>query len=79
MARLMRFIPQPVMTGFVNALGILIFCPGTAFLSKQPLIIGLFVLTADCAGALRFIKAVPSPLIAIVLLTLFTVFSGQLP
>jgi MFS superfamily sulfate permease-like transporter len=25
MARLMRFIPQPVMTGFVNALGILIF------------------------------------------------------
>jgi SulP family sulfate permease len=26
----------------------------------------------------RFIKAIPSPLIAIVLLTLFTVFSGQL-
>lgn len=27
MARLMRFIPQSVMTGFVNALGILIFLP----------------------------------------------------
>ena len=73
MARLMRFIPQPVMTGFVNALGILIFFAQVPhFWSKQPLIIGLFVLT------LRYIKAIPSPLIAIVLLTLFTVFSGQL-
>ena len=46
MARLMRFIPQPVMTGFVNALGILIFFAQVPhFWSKQPLIIGLFVLT----------------------------------
>lgn len=36
MARLMRFIPQAVMTGFVNALGILIFCPGSALLEPQP-------------------------------------------
>lgn len=80
MARLMRFIPQPVMTGFVNALGILIFFAQVPhFWSKQPLIIGLFVLTLLIVlWAPRFIKAVPSPLIAIVLLTLFTVFSGQL-
>ena len=80
MARLMRFIPQPVMTGFVNALGILIFFAQVPhFWSKQPLIIGLFVLTLLIVlWAPRFIKAIPSPLIAIVLLTLFTVFSGQL-
>lgn len=35
MARLMRFIPPPVMTGFVNALGILIFFrPGSPFLEQ---------------------------------------------
>lgn len=80
MARLMRFIPQAVMTGFVNALGILIFFAQVPhFWSKQPLIIGLFVLTLLIVlWAPRFIKAIPSPLIAIVLLTLFTVFSGQL-
>ena len=77
MARLMRFIPQPVMTGFVNALGILIFFAQVPhFWSKQPLIIGLFVLTLLIVlWAPRYIKAIPSPLIAIVL---FTVFSGQL-
>lgn len=32
MARLMRFIPTAVMTGFVNALGILIFCASAALL-----------------------------------------------
>jgi SulP family sulfate permease len=80
MARLMRFIPQSVMTGFVNALGILIFFAQVPhFWSKEPLIIGLFVLTLLIVlWAPRVIKSVPSPLIAIVLLTLFTVFSGQI-
>ena len=62
MARLMRFIPTAVMTGFVNAL-----------------IWGLFVLTLLIVlWVPRFIKAIPAPLIAIVLLTVFTVTSGQL-
>ncbi|MGG7981106.1 SulP family inorganic anion transporter [Klebsiella aerogenes] len=80
MARLMRFIPPPVMTGFVNALGILIFFAQVPhFWSRQPLIIGLFVLTLLIVlWAPRFIKAVPAPLIAIVLLTAYTVTSGQL-
>lgn len=80
MARLMRFIPPPVMTGFVNALGILIFfAQVTHFWSRQPLIVGLFVLTLLIVlWAPRFIKAVPAPLIAIVLLTAYTVTSGQL-
>ncbi|MCI1030643.1 SulP family inorganic anion transporter [Raoultella terrigena] len=80
MARLMRFIPQAVMTGFVNALGILIFFAQVPhFWSKQPLILGLFVLTLLIVlWAPRYIKAIPAPLIAIVVLTLFTVTTGQL-
>jgi len=80
MARLMRFIPQAVMTGFVNALGILIFFAQVPhFWSTSPLIVGLFVLTLLIVlWAPRFIKSIPSPLIAIVVLTLFTVTSGQL-
>jgi SulP family sulfate permease len=80
MARLMRFIPQAVMTGFVNALGVLIFFAQVPhFWSKSPLIVGLFVLTLLIViWAPRFIKSVPSPLIAIVILTIFTVTSGQI-
>lgn len=41
MARLMRFIPTAVMTGFVNALGILIFFAQVPhFWGKSPLIWG---------------------------------------
>jgi len=80
MARLMRFIPQSVMTGFVNALGILIFFAQVPhFWTKSPLIVGLFVLTLLIVlWAPRVIKSVPSPLIAIIVLTLFTVTSGQI-
>lgn len=79
MARLMRFIPQSVMTGFVNALGILIFIAQVPhFWSRSPLIVGLFVLTVLIVlWVPRYIKSIPSPLIAIVLLTLFTVSTGQ--
>ena len=80
MARLMRFIPQAVMTGFVNALGMLIFFAQVPhFWSRSPLIVGLFVLTLLIVlWVPRYIKSVPSPLIAIVVLTLFTVTTGQI-
>lgn len=80
MARLMRFIPAAVMTGFVNALGILIFFAQVPhFWSKSPLIWGMFVLTLLIVlWAPRVIKSIPAPLIAIVLLTVFTVTTGQL-
>lgn len=80
MARLMRFIPQAVMTGFVNALGILIFFAQVPhFWSRSPLVIGLFVLTLLIVlWVPRFTKSIPSPLIAIVLLTIFTITTGQL-
>ncbi|MBB1201631.1 SulP family inorganic anion transporter [Enterobacteriaceae bacterium 89] len=81
MAKLMRFIPQAVMTGFVNALGILIFFAQVPhFWSSNPLVIALFAATLLMVLFIpRFIKSIPSPLIAVVVLTLFTVFSGQLP
>lgn len=80
MARLMRFIPHSVMTGFVNALGILIFFAQVPhFWSREPLILGLFGLTLLIVLWLpRWVKSIPSPLVAIVLLTLFTVTSGQI-
>ncbi|WP_342324353.1 SulP family inorganic anion transporter [Kosakonia sp. BYX6] len=80
MARLMRFIPHAVMTGFVNALGILIFFAQVPhFWSKDPLILALFALTLLIVLWLpRWVKSIPAPLVAIVVLTTFTVFSGQL-
>ncbi len=67
----MRFVSRSVMTGFVNALAILIF------LAQVPELIGVPLLTyAMVAGGLaiiyllpRLTKAVPSPLICIIVLT----------
>ncbi len=59
MARLMRFIPQSVMTGFVNALGILIFfAQGAPFLEPKPADCGpVRADAADCAvGATLYQK-----------------------
>lgn len=73
MARLMRFIPPAVMTGFVNASILIFFAQVPHFWSRQPLIVGLFVLTLLIVlWAPRFIKTIPAPLIAIVALTLYT-------
>lgn len=80
MAKLMRFIPQSVMIGFVNALGILIFFAQVShFWSRSPLIVALFAATILIVLWLpRVTKSIPSPLVAVVLLTLFTVTSGQI-
>ena len=80
MAKLMRFIPQSVMTGFVNALGILIFFAQVPhFWSRSPLIVALFAATILIVLWLpRVMKSIPSPLIAVVLLTLYTATSGQI-
>jgi SulP family sulfate permease len=73
--RLMRFVPRSVMTGFVNALAILIFLAQVPHLVKGGLAGALLV----AAGlALIFIvprvtTAVPAPLVAIVVLTIATV------
>ena len=71
LARIVRFIPRSVMLGFVNALGILIFCAQLPHVMHQsPAVYALFAITlAIVLGAPRVTRAVPSPLIAIVVAT----------
>ena len=75
---LMRFISKSVMTGFVNALAILIF------MAQLPELINVPALTyVMLAGGLAIIyllplitKMVPSPLICIIALTAISIFFG---
>jgi SulP family sulfate permease len=71
LARIMRFIPRSVMIGFVNALGILIFTAQLPHVLDVPTAVyPLFALTLVVVLVLpRFVKVVPAPLIAIVLVT----------
>jgi SulP family sulfate permease len=71
LARLMRFIPRSVMLGFVNALGILIFIAQVPHLLNVPVLVyPLFALTILIVlGLPRFTRAVPAPLVAIVVVT----------
>jgi SulP family sulfate permease len=89
--KLMRFIPRSVMVGFVNALAILVFMAQLPELINVPWLVyplvaaGLVIVVA----LPRLTSAVPSPLVAIVVLTLFAVLAnidvpavqdkGQLP
>ena len=71
LARLMRFIPRSVMIGFVNALGILIFVAQVPHLIGHSWIVyPLFAVTVVIILVLpRFTKAVPAPLVAIIVVT----------
>ena len=78
----MRFIPRSVMVGFVNALAILIFSAqlphliGVPWLVYPMVAVGIVVMV----GLPRLTTVVPAPLVAIVLLTAFTlVFGAQRP
>jgi len=89
--KLMRFIPRSVMVGFVNALAILVFMAQLPELINVPwLVYPLVAVGLVIVVALpRLTSAVPSPLVAIVALTLFAVLAnldvpavqdkGQLP
>lgn len=74
-AKLMRFIPRSVMIGFVNALAILIFTSQLPYLVDVPPVVYALVAAGLVIMVLmpRFTKAVPAPLVAIVVLTLVTV------
>lgn len=75
-SRLMKFIPRSVMVGFVNALAIMIF------MAQLPHFLGeSFAMYVMTGGALLIIyllpmitKGIPSPLIAIVVMTVITLF-----
>lgn len=77
--RILKYIPRPVMTGFVNSLAILIF---TAQLSH--FVNETWVMYAMTAGALviiyvfpRFTSIIPSPLVAIIIVTIVAVAMGS--
>lgn len=77
LARLMRYIPRSVMIGFVNALGILIFkAQITHIVHVSWLAYALFGLTlAIIFLAPRLTRAVPAPLIAIVVVTVVVIIA----
>lgn len=82
LARMMRYIPQSVMTGFVNALGILIFMAQVPhIIGHGPMVWLFFAVTLIIVlGLPRLFTAIPAPLIAIVLLTAIVAYTGlQLP
>lgn len=76
--RLMRFVSRSVITGFVNALAILIFMAQLPELSN----VGwqVYAMTAGGLGIIYLFpyitKTVPSPLVAIVVLTVLSLFLG---
>jgi sulfate permease, SulP family len=78
-ARLVRFLPRSVMIGFVNALAVLIFAAQLPYLIHVPwtvyplLTVGLAIM----AGMPRLTRVVPAPLVAIVVLSAFTVVAGM--
>jgi SulP family sulfate permease len=74
-ARLMRFVPRSVMVGFVNALAILIFMAQLPHLVDASWAVYALVVAglALIYGLPLLTKAVPAPLVAIVVLTALTV------
>lgn len=77
-AKLMRFVPRSVMTGFVNALAIMIFMAQVPEMHDvpwpvYPLIIGGLALMVFFPKVTRVI---PAPLVSIVILTVITVAAG---
>ena len=78
LADLMRFVSRSVVTGFVNALAILIFMAQLPELINVPMavypmvVIGLVIIY----GLPRLTRVVPSPLVAIVLLTVAAMMMG---
>ncbi|MEO5834040.1 MAG: SulP family inorganic anion transporter [Nakamurella sp.] len=77
-ARLMRFIPRSVMVGFVNALAILIFMAQLPQLTDVPWLVYPLVAAglAMIYGLPMLVKAVPAPLISIVVLTVLVIATG---
>jgi SulP family sulfate permease len=75
---LMQYVSRSVVTGFVNALAILIFIAqvpqltGVAWVTYAMVAAGLVIIY----GFPRLTKAVPSPLVAIVVLTVVAIYGG---
>jgi SulP family sulfate permease len=79
LARFMKFIPRSVMVGFVNALAILIFTAQLQHFVGEGIIMYAMVVGALAIIYIlpRFSKAVPSPLVAIIVITLIAIFTSS--
>ncbi|PYF06179.1 SulP family inorganic anion transporter [Ureibacillus chungkukjangi] len=77
-AKVMKFVPNAVMIGFVNALAILIFMAQIEhFIGISTMTYVFVAITLILLYTLpRFIKIIPAPLIAIVVLTGVAIYSG---
>jgi len=77
-AQMMRFVSRSVMTGFVNALAILIFLAQIPELTGVPML--TYVMVAAGLGIIYLLpmltKSVPSPLVCIVVLTAVSLMMG---
>jgi SulP family sulfate permease len=75
---IISFIPNSVIIGFLNALAILIFMAQLPhFVGESWIMYGMVAVTLFIIYIFpRFLKAVPSPLIAIVVITAFAMFTG---
>ncbi|MBS0055404.1 SulP family inorganic anion transporter [Yersinia sp. Marseille-Q3913] len=78
LSRMMRYIPRSVMIGFVNALGILIFFAQVPHVWGQSgMVWGMLIITLLIVLLLpRILKTVPSPLIAIMVVTAVALLMG---
>lgn len=79
LGRLMKFVPRSVMIGFVNALAILIFSSQLTHFAGEKL--PMYIMVAGALAIIyilpRFTKAVPSPLVAIIVITVIAIFTGS--
>ncbi|MFD9504599.1 SulP family inorganic anion transporter [Streptomyces sp. NPDC060035] len=77
-ARLLRFVPRSVMVGFVNALAILVFMGQISEISDVPWPVYPLVIGGLAMMVLfpRITRAVPAPLVSIIILTVITVAAG---
>ncbi|MGG1633419.1 sodium-independent anion transporter [Paenibacillus sp. FSL A5-0031] len=78
LGQLIQFIPQSVMLGFVNALGILIFTTQLVhFVGATWIMYALVALTLVIIYTLpKFTKVIPSPLAAIIIVSIIAVAIG---
>jgi SulP family sulfate permease len=78
-AKLMRYVPRSVSVGFVNALGILLFVAQWPNLEHVPAVVYVLVAAGLAIILLfpRINKVIPSPLVAIVVITAVTVGLGM--
>src|SRR5690606_9566105 len=69
--KVMRYIPQPVMLGFVNGLGIMMFLSQVDHFKGNPLLLVLGVLGIAIIFLMpKVTKKIPAPIISIIVITM---------